>query len=184
MRLAHHRRAGAAPRRGERAETLIELVATIVLIGVGMLAILSSLVTSSVSAATARERTRVSLILNKWAEMNTAPKTASGGNGYIPCSALLPSAGFLEATGGGAPYNTWTASFTDEYISSDNPADWANPTWVSQSACNSAGDKGLQRLTLTITTTSGRGQITDTIVVVKRNNACPTQFNNADQGPC
>lgn len=181
MSLAHRRSAAAKAAPGQRGETLIELVATIAIMGFGMIAVIASIFTASVSATTARERTQVSLLLQRWADTNIAPKGASGGGNYNACNAVLFTTPPPLPSG-------YTASFVTEYLTTNidagGPSSWSTLTWGNQAACESAGDKGLQRITFRITTKPGRGQISDSLTVIKRNPNCPATFNNADLGPC
>jgi hypothetical protein len=56
----------------------------------------------------------------------------------------------------------------------------------TKAECDSDGDKGLQELTIEVTNagTSDKEKITRQLVVVKRDRSCPTNFSNADKGPC
>jgi len=182
MTWAHHRgRSGRRARAEERGETLIELVATIAIMGFGMIAVIASIFTASVSATNARERTQVSLLLQRWADQNIAPKGPTGGNNFQDCNAVLYTSPASLPPG-------YTATFTAEYlisdISSGGPASWNTLTWGDQAACAPGRDGRLQRITFRITTKPGRSQITDSLTVVKRNPNCPSTFNNADLGPC
>jgi Tfp pilus assembly protein PilV len=45
-------------------------------------------------------------------------------------------------------------------------------------------DRGLQEITVQIDSGARRDRIVDTLVIVKRDQRCPTTYDNADLGPC
>ncbi|MCW2498059.1 type II secretion system protein [Jatrophihabitans sp.] len=186
--LAHRRGpAGGLPElvrtRRECGETLLEILISISLMSIGMLAVLTSLFTSSATAKLNTERTRVAVFLQNWGDRIIAPKLSNGTDNYVACTASL-----ADANTAGLP-SGWTASYKTEYLAkngaSNQPANWASLTWVDVNSCfNQGGDQGLQRVTLYVKSKPGKFQTTDSLVLIRRNPNCPSTFNNADLGPC
>ena len=169
------------PRRpsDERGETLIEVLAAVALMGVGMTVILTALFTVSVNASINKERTRVAAFLQRWGDAVAAPYNAAGTRNYYDCQAPLTDANSVSTPSG------VTATWKVEYLlpSSGGQPDWTNPTWGTQAQCSSNGDQGVQKVTL-YATTSGKHDVQDSIVVYRRDTECPPSFDNPYLGPC
>lgn len=174
-----------APSAGQSGETLVELVFAVALMGIGMAAILASLLTTSATAKLNKDRTQVSVFLQSWGDYVISPRaTANASNYGTDCPSLIDPAGNTFSKPAG-----WTTSATVEYLQGSagtQPANWAALSWVSQDGCISQGDRGLIRITLKVKTASGKGQVTDSLVVFRRDDRCPANasFDNPDQGPC
>lgn len=179
----------------ESGETLIEILITISLMGVAFAAVMGALFTASASAALNREKTEVSVFLQAWAEVVLAPTTPTGSAiNYAECGRPLTgpprmSTGSWSETSSGS--NTWknsdgwTATQTIRYAEpgpTPGQLDWNDPSWSS--SCPPGGDTGLQEITLSVTTDVGDRQVIDNLVVYKRDPRCPSDFDNADKGPC
>lgn len=154
--------------------------------GIGMAALLSSLLTTSATAKLNKDRTQVSVFLQSWADSVIAPKVNNGtANYYGNCPVLIDPTGseFTKPAG-------WTTSATVEYLqgaAGTQPANWASLSWVDLNTCERIqGDRGLIRVTLKVKTAPGKGQVSDSIVLFRRDDRCPSNasFNNPDLGPC
>ncbi len=194
----HHAPAGhgdlrspGAARAGERGETLAEVLVTVVLMGVGFLAVLSAIFTSLRISTANADRTAASLNVQGWAEALQQPSR------YIPPGSTSPPSAFSTyvdcanpgSYGGISPSNgTLTPGFTATIVAVDLLTDFSGgqPNFTTPlGTCYGSGDKGLQRITLRVQSPSHNGQrATETVVVIKRDQRCPATFNNADLGPC
>jgi prepilin-type N-terminal cleavage/methylation domain-containing protein len=193
--LPHGRHRSVA--RSERGETLIELLIAIALMGLGFSAILSGIFTSSATAVTNQQRAKVSLALQSWAEAVDQPakdpSTPTGSPVYLynACgdpNAYLPDPNLKLIPPG------FTAQITKVRYLKDVAADGTLTWYNDQAGCYTGpranatafqSDEGLQELTLKVTTgTAGGPKAADTLVVLKRDQRCPSNFNNADLGPC
>jgi len=182
--LAHRRGRVPHPVRGSRGETLVELVATIALMGFGMVAIIGSLLVSSSTARSSKERTQASVILNNWAERITAPKQPDGSTNWGDCEAVFFAPSLSQ-------YPGFTISWKSEFMEGTNPArtspapNYASPVWLDVDGCTIQGGANVQKVTLYVSTKPGRDQITDSLVVYKRNPTCPGMpYTNPGTGPC
>ena len=201
-------RRGEGSARGERGETLIELLITIALMGIAFAAVTTAFFAASSGAAQAQERTRVSVALQAWAEGVLGPKNSSGNDAYESCvrpdvnpPRVRSSSGYVQwgsATESGTTATWtnsmgWTATMTTTYMAvPSNPADssfWNSPTFGASCSKVAQGgidrDARLQRVVLHIKTKS-TGGTSDGLVLYRRDARCPTTsvYNNPDQGPC
>ncbi|HVA09596.1 MAG TPA: prepilin-type N-terminal cleavage/methylation domain-containing protein [Acidimicrobiales bacterium] len=151
--------------RSERGDTLIELLAAIVILGVTFAAILGGLATSALASGTHRKQADGDILLRSWAEaVEHAPysQSCSVAGSYsfsaLGLKPLLPPATApnkaeftLQDMRGGA-------SITG--VSDTTPfAGWLTP---NRKRCSSAV---LQKITLTVVSADGRD--TETVDVVK-----------------
>lgn len=176
-------------RESEAGETLIEMLITVILMGVGATAILSSLLTSSATAHLNKQKTEMSVYLQRWAETTIAPQLNSAGTVIWRDCEIIPGPPALTNHPG------WSTSIEIEHLVTP-VTDWNNPTFTpAPASCPTPGDPALQqqllRVTLTVETAPGRNQVVDSLVVYKRNPTCPKydatvtgSFENADLGPC
>jgi len=199
MSIAHVRPASAvrpAGRRRERGETLIEMLATVLLMGIGFSAILGGLFTVSSTATTNQRRTMVSNSLQTWAEfleqpVGVIPSVTSPGYSpytYVDC-AILGAGGQYVVPSGLVP-SGWTATMKVRYLTgfSGSGATKTANYQPDRNTCftQPGGDKGIQEITLTIDTGGTNHRVVDTLVIIKRNAKCPSPagYSNADLGPC
>lgn len=192
VRSRRARRAGGAPLSAEAGETLIELLVTIILMGVGAVAILTSLLVSSTTAHVNEQKTQMSLYLQRWAETTIAPNlTTTGVVVWRDCK-IIPGPPAFEPDQAG-----WSAPDPTIEQLKMPVDDWNHPDFTpASSECSTPGDPKLQkqvlRVTLTVRTAPGRDQLVDSLVLYKRNPTCPkgllpdgeASYNNADLGPC
>lgn len=163
--LRHHRRASGAarPARGQRGETLIELLATIVVMGLGVVGVLTMLSTTILLTAQYRASSRANLTLHEYAETLKQP---IGTMVYKPCA---------TDSDGADPYEAFQAApngFTAEIIEIEH---WNGQTdaageleWTS--TCD---DHGLQRIAIEVVSPDGKTQTSERLVLIKRDQRCP-----------
>jgi type II secretory pathway pseudopilin PulG len=141
-------------RRGEVGETLLELLVTVSIMGTVFVGVLAGIGTVFVATDSHRQDATAEAVLRSYAERLEDPTDVP----YVDCATagtyVSPTGFTLPAAPG------WTASVTSALIwQGDTP-----PTFTS--TC--AADKGLQQLTLRVTSPAGDHQATETIVIVKR----------------
>jgi Tfp pilus assembly protein PilV len=141
--------------RGERGETLLELLVTVSIMGTAFVGILAGIGTTFVATDSHRQDATAETVLRSYAERMQDPT----GMTYVNCATSstygTPSGFTLPATPAG-----WTAVVTSALIwQGDTP-----PTFTS--TCTT--DKGLQQLTLRVQSPAGAHQATATVVIVKR----------------
>jgi type II secretory pathway pseudopilin PulG len=184
-------RSSEPARADERGETLAEVLVTIVLMGIGFLAVLSAIFTSVNVSTINADRTAASLNVQGWAETLQQPSR------YIPPGSTSPPSSYstyvdcanpgsygTPSTGGG----TLNPGFTATIVSIDLLTDFTGgqPNFTTPlGTCYGSGDKGLQRITLRVESPTHKGKkAVETVTIVKRDSRCPATFNNADLGPC
>lgn len=178
-------------RAGERGETLPEVLVTVVLMGFGFVAVLSAIFTSVNIATVNADRTKASLNVQAWGERLQQPSR------YIPPGSTSPPSSYaiyvdcanpgsydMPSTSDGTLYPGYTATVVSVELLSDFSGGTPNFT-TPLGTCYGAGDKGLQRITLRVESPAHKGRkAVETVTIVKRDQRCPAQFNNADLGPC
>ncbi|HZR15534.1 MAG TPA: type II secretion system protein [Acidimicrobiia bacterium] len=132
--------------RGERGETLVEILVTIAVVGITLTGILGGIALAVRSSGEQQGRATAETVLRDEAEA-VLSRTVT----YVPCattSSYRPSY---------TPPSGWQASITAvQYWDGKTPAGWLG-------TCPSP-DNGLQRLTLSATD----GHVTETVDVLKR----------------
>jgi prepilin-type N-terminal cleavage/methylation domain-containing protein len=131
--------AGAMPDAGF---SLVETLVGIAILGVGVLTVVGGMMTSITVGDLDRRQADGQTALRTYAE-------AVVGDTYTGCTTSYPAAAFSVPTG-------WTASMTVAY--------WSTATSTFTSTCGT--DSGLQRVTLTVSATDGRG--TESLSLGKR----------------
>lgn len=163
MRLSHVRTGSSGRDRwsaGQRGETLIEIMATVVLMGTAIVAVLSGLFTAIVSSDLHRRQTRAA------AEVTNVVESIDKAT-YSPCSgATIPTYSTALPT---LPSGFAVSSVVVEPLVSSAASD---PTFAA--TCPGAGDQGAQRITVTVTQGIGGRRVTEKIVYVKRDERCLT----------
>jgi type II secretory pathway pseudopilin PulG len=141
-------------RRGEVGETLLELLITVSIMGTVFVGVLAGIGTVFVATDSHRQDATAEAVLRSYAERLEDPTDVP----YVNCA----TAGtYTSPTGFSLPAAPgWTASVTSALIWQGD----APPTFTS--TCTT--DKGLQQLTLRVTSPAGDHQATETIVIVKR----------------
>jgi type II secretory pathway pseudopilin PulG len=140
-RVRRARRGGGSPESGE---LLVELIITVAILGVGMVAVLGTIWTSLRVADYHRKTVNADVVVRNFAEVM---QDTSGTYAYVPC-ATLSGADAYPAYEPPAPNDDYEATITKiEYLTGYSGAD--EPTWQDSTAgCPAGGDKGAQRLTL------------------------------------
>lgn len=195
-------RVGRRPRaaEGERGETLIELLVGVLLMGVAFAAIFQAFLTVTAASQLNRQKTEVGLYLQHWAERTLTPIGPAGtGSHYQECGVGAPDVAKPTPVPTG-----WSATYTVEYLKATGyrpkPSEVDPATFTNQAGCTyygrpdgSLGDGGLQKITLTVTSEPGRFQVTESLVIYKRDPWCApvdddgdpnTDPIKADKGPC
>ena len=126
--------------RSEAGFTLVELLLTIAILGIAVVAVVGAMMTSIQVSDLGRRQADGQTQLRAYAE-------AVAGAGYTTCATSYPTSY--------SPPSGYTAAMTVAY-------------WDGSSAFTATcgTDKGLQRVTLTITATDGRGS--ETVATAKR----------------
>lgn len=159
---------------GEAGETLMELLATIVLMGIGILGILGALFTLVNVSDQVQQASRANLGAHGHAEWLKNPL---GDFRYQPCAGPTDYPTFTNVPAG------YTAEIVGIRYWTGGTA--ANRTMQFSSSCAApADDKGLQEITIKVTSKPGPRQSTETVVVTKRDSRCLVVYDNADGKPC
>lgn len=145
-------------RRPEHGVTLIELMVTVMIVGIAFATILVALQ----GMYTANDENRKLSVAETWVRRYA---DAIGNASYVSCASTSSySAALTPALP--AQYSATISSV--EYWNGDaSPATFGS----LQSACQSGGDKGAQRITVRVTGQLTSGTVTKTAVFVKRNPA-------------
>lgn len=112
-----HRRARSVRRRtrsGDAGETLVEIVLTVLVIGIAVTALVSALATSSAAGASHRDSVRADTVMRNYAEAvkAAAESCTSGGTYHVDFTAPTGYAAALTPTGGACPAVTTTQLLT------------------------------------------------------------------------
>jgi type II secretory pathway pseudopilin PulG len=128
----------------ESGELLVELLITVAILGLSMVAILGTIWTSLRVADYHRKTVNADVVVRNFAEVM---QDTSGTYEYIPC-ATLTGANAYPGYSPPAPNANYEAEITKiEYLTGYSASD--QPTWQNSTAgCPSGGDQGAQRLTL------------------------------------
>lgn len=132
----------AAAGMPEAGFSLVETLIAVAILGIGVVAVVGGMMTSITVSDLDRRQAEGQTALRAYAE-------AVAGDTYTDCASSYPAAAFSAPTG-------WTAAMTVTY--------WSTGTSTFGAACGT--DSGLQRVTLTMTATDGRG--TESLRVGKR----------------
>jgi len=161
-------------RDAERGETLIEILITMIVMGIAVVALLAGLAATVRLGTHNSQVTHVRNSAQTYAEMLKAPV---GALVYEPCGTY----GTLDQSF--LPNASYSARIKSvEYVTivpDGNIRDAA--TWGS--ACSV--DKGLQRLVIEVKVTSGGMSSIETVAIIKRDARCTSStYQSIDQGPC
>jgi type II secretory pathway pseudopilin PulG len=136
----------------ERGETLIELLLTIVILGLTGVAVLGGLGTSIIVSDAHRKETVSGAAVRAYAEQ-LQTKVAS--SGYLICAAP----GGYNAVGYTPPL---------DYIASNTGVTyWNRATTSFGTTCSPATDSGVQAVTLQVSSKDSRGTVSLTVVIRK-----------------
>lgn len=134
--------------RDDAGETLIELLVTIVMMGIAVVVIMAGFATVILMSDVHRKQATAGAYVHDYAE---AIENTVAGGGYVACAGTATYAGANGFTD--AAYKASVA--TVRY--------WSGSAW--QATC--AGDTGLQQLTVQVASADGRAKEQLTIVVRK-----------------
>lgn len=138
--------------QADRGETLVELVVTIVILGIAGVAVLAGVEQSVRSALMGRNEANGGSYVRSLAEV-VQNSVAAGG--YAKCGSYVTAAAKTRADIPAAYSASQSAVQT-----------WNGSAWVG---CTNANDDGVQRLTLTVSSpTDSRHQATEQLVVILR----------------
>jgi Tfp pilus assembly protein PilW len=153
---------GAVSRRsrGQGGYSLVEAIAAIALSGTVVLAVISCVLTLVYSAGTHKRMVRSGIEATDIAEqIDRLP--------YVPCASSSSYAAAISSL----TLPGYSAQFTGiQYLQSKTSS---TATFTSTPCTNAANDQGVQRLTVRVTAT-GKTDVTEDLVFVKRNTTCPT----------
>ena len=141
-------------RRGQRGETLLELLVTVTIMGTAFVGILAGVGVTFSATDSHRQQATGETVIRDYAERIQDPVDTV----YVDCATTAnypnPITGFTLPTG-------WTASVTKVSAwQGDSP-----PTFGV--SCPTAG-QGIQQVTLTVKSPTGAHQAIETVVIVKR----------------
>ncbi len=133
--------------RGERGETLIEITVTVAILGIAIVAVVAGLATAIVASDSHRKLASADTMVRSVAEAVKDRSVAWNANGdYSAAISGIVTAGYTHSV----QAQCWTGN---------NGA----PTWAN---CPN-GDLGLQRITITVTSTGARGE-SESVTIIKR----------------
>jgi prepilin-type N-terminal cleavage/methylation domain-containing protein len=139
--------------RAEAGVTLIEVMVTIAIMGIGFTALLGCLAGTFTAGDQGRKVAVAQVVARKYAD-------ALGTATYVNCAVAGDYAAALAS-----PPTGFAVQVTGvEYWNGDATATFG----TSQSGCSSAGDQGAQRLNLRVTQTDTLRGVVENVLVVKR----------------
>ena len=157
--IGHLHRRPAPAGSGERGETLIELMATVMLMGVSIVALVAALLGVMRTAAENRRATRAAN------EAVNVVETLRGVD-YVPCATATTYVSSVPA----APRGYSTQIVRLRRLQSNTAS---TPVWIpSSGGCSAASDTGAQEITVRVTATDG-SDVSRSLTLVKRRKACP-----------
>ena len=144
MSLSRAHRARRGNENPESGELLVELLCTVAILGIGMVAVFGTIWTSIRVADYHRKTVNADVVVRNYAE--TMQQT-SDTYAYIPCATLTGATAY-PAYAPPAPNANYVTSITKiEYLTGYSAAD--QPTWQNSTAgCPVGGDQGAQRITI------------------------------------
>jgi type II secretory pathway pseudopilin PulG len=165
---------------GERGETLLEMLITIILMGTAVVGILAGLIAVTNLAARNSQTTHVRNSAQSYAELLKQPVDAFE---YVPCAD--------ESTYGAIPADLLPTDYEAEVvlveyarvIPNGGPGNSVQFNDTLPSGCPTT-DNGLQRLVIEVRSGPDADATSETVVIVKRDARCSGTYQNVDQGPC
>jgi type II secretory pathway pseudopilin PulG len=149
-------RRASARRQSEkqRGETLLELLVTVSIVGTAFMGILAGVGTTFNATDSQRKAATAEAALRSYAERLADASDVP----YVNCAT---TATYATPTGFALPAAGWSAAVTTLNRWQGDPLQTFTATCPSP-------DKGLQQLTLTVSSPAGAHQVTATLVMVKR----------------
>lgn len=179
--VAGSRRRGRHLGPTDRGTTLIELLITIVIMGVGVVGILGGVLALTKNADRTDRLTTAANVVQGYAEQLKGPLDDME---YEDCALPVVSddepgsyPAFEHADGVDLEARVVDVDYLDA-LSATGAVSWAED-------CPEI-DGGLQRLTIEVTTMATSGPITERVTLIKRDARCEqySQYENPDRGPC
>lgn len=155
IRGHHHPAASAAPSRLERGETLIELMATVVLMGISIVALIGSLLGAMTTSHYQQRNVQAANLTENAAE---SIRLAS----YVTCAGTSSYSGAMPTSNAKVQYSVSEVKYLHN-------RDDASATW--DGSCPST-DQGAQQITVLVKITS-TPRVQKKLTFVKRNKICP-----------
>jgi type II secretory pathway pseudopilin PulG len=141
-------------RRGQRGETLIELLLTVGILGTAFVGVLAGIGTTLTASDSQRQAATAETVLRSYAERMKDPVDVP----YVDCAT---TATYTTPVGFTLPSAQWSASVTTVLL-------WQGNTPPTFLASCPVPDKGVQQLTLRVTSPAGAHQAVETVVIAKR----------------
>lgn len=166
---------GGRRRADQRGDTLLEIVISIAIMGIALLALLAAVGTGVATSGVHRQSVLGSTSVRDLAEaVQAAPYTACASS-YVP-SPVPTASGFTYVIS----VPSVLAYPSSAPVPSGSPAPVPAPTWEAQSACTSVtttptpyrNDLGAQQVRIVVSPADPRSRA-ETLVIVKRR-PCPT----------
>jgi type II secretory pathway pseudopilin PulG len=165
---------------GERGETLLEMLITIILMGTAVVGILAGLVAVTNLASRNSQTTHVRNSAQSYAELLKQPVQSFE---YVPCADA--------STYGAIPADLLPTDYEAEIVAiqyaalvpNGGPANSVRFNDAQPSTCPTT-DNGLQRLVIEVRSGPGGDALSETVAIVKRDARCSGTYQNVDQGPC
>jgi type II secretory pathway pseudopilin PulG len=139
--------------RGQRGETLLELLLTVAIMGTAFTGILAGVGMTFSASNSHRQQATGEAAVRSYAERMKDPT----GMVYVNCA--VPANYSATPNGFSLPAAGWTATVTSVLA-------WQGDTPPTFGACST--DKGLQQLTLQVQSPAGVQRATEVVVIVKR----------------
>jgi Tfp pilus assembly protein PilV len=136
------------PPRDDRGESLIEILLSITILGIAVIAIVAAMGTSILASDLRSKQARSETFLRNWVESIATPDTP-----YVEC-ATPGAAGYSAANLGASVPAGYTATITA--ISYWNGSSTSPAVFGAAPASCPTSDNGLQQLTLRISSNDGR----------------------------
>ena len=170
---------------GEAGETLIEVMATVILLGLAITLIISGIWTALAVSDQNQKASRVNLYLHDYAEQLKSPL---GAYSYIECATPANGARPYPSYQGTLPTGYAVTVVGVTYLTANKNAGTGALQPMS-GVCQVAGtfnrDPGIQRITIQAKTPNGvKSARAEQIDVYKRDQVCRNPYQNADGKPC
>jgi type II secretory pathway pseudopilin PulG len=155
------------PRADERGETLVELLITIVILGIAVVAIVGGLMTSIQMSDIHRKQATSGSYTQDYAE--SVDRYVAAGN-YVACAGQPSRPDYSAAFA----FVTMPAEYKNLYAAPVATYRYWDPTWTAGSSaspwmttCSAATDQGLQQVTVQVRSKDGRAAEQAVVVVRK-----------------
>jgi Tfp pilus assembly protein PilV len=191
--MSARRSEGGSGDAGDRGDTLVEVLASVLLMSIGVITILGAIFTLLISSDTTERAARVDTVLHDVGEEVLARQ---GTYAYVPCTAAGTEVSYPTPTGPPDLPAGWTIQIVDvtywDGVASQgttgDPNHKPSPNYDPSRGHNhlrmvptcpggtGPRDYGVQQITLRVVSDEpfgDRGPVNDTVTVTKRNPRCP-----------